>query len=56
MNYKEALRLACKTIDDVFGACPVGQYSNIDLDCKNRCEDQSIECWMMYFLNKAKEK
>lgn len=51
-NYQEALRIACETISDIFGACPAGQYC-IDLDCENKCEDQSVECWMKYFLMEA---
>jgi len=54
-DYKKALKLACETIDKFSGSCPLDTYS-CNLDCENLCESQSVECWVRYFLKKAKEK
>lgn len=34
--------------------CPY-QNEGVKMDCENRCNSNSKECWRQYFINKAKE-
>lgn len=39
----------------VLKVCPYIDYG-IDLDCENRCDDNSKECWKQYFKSKAEKE
>ena len=41
---KRALHKACKLLDEIFGACPLGQF-DMKLERCEHCIDESIECW-----------
>lgn len=34
--------------------CPLDDY-NYDLDCENKCNNNTKECWKQYFERKAKD-
>jgi len=39
----------------VLKVCPYIDYG-IDLDCENRCDDNSKECWKQYFKSKVEKE
>ena len=41
---KRALHKACKLLDEIFGACPLGQF-DMKLERCEHCVDERIECW-----------
>lgn len=41
---KRALHKACKLLDEIFGACPLGQF-DMQLERCEHCVDESVECW-----------
>lgn len=54
-SLKKALESACKLVEDYTGDCPYSLYEEkIPWDAEEceKCRDQSIECWIRYFIEK----
>lgn len=46
---EKALDKACKLVADYSGSCPLDNY-DIDLDCEDRCESNTKDCWKVLCL------
>ena len=44
--------MAEEIANSIINTCPLADY-DFDLDCENRCSDNTKECWKIYFERKA---
>lgn len=51
---EKQINLMAEFIEKRIDSCPLNDY-NYDLNCENKCNDDSKKCWKQYFENKAKE-
>lgn len=62
---RRALRIACEFIGKTRGDCPLS-YTAAWCDdvwqhpgpggCEKNCVGQTVDCWVMYFLDKARDE
>ena len=47
--------MAEEIANSIINTCPLADY-DFDLDCENRCNDNTKECWKIYFERKAENE
>ena len=55
-KYKRQIDLMAEEIaNSIINTCPLADY-DFDLNCENRCSDNTKECWKIYFERKAENE
>ena len=53
---KDGFINACKYIEQITGSCPFDMHDYLCSKCEHDCDNDSMECWMEYFINEEENE